>query len=273
MLEAVAAYADRGWVCLPPDPLTRDWTDHARGVARTLAADPAHARWLRCEGTWFAGVNLLPNDGAGRLPGGPPLAGPAIDLIRALGLSELALDRGQVSVIHPGYPRPREGENAAAFRYRRDRDAAHLDGLLPVGPDRRRMAREMHGYILGIPLTDTGPGASPLVVWEGSHRIIARAFREALVPHPEKCWAQVDLTEPYHAARREVFGTCRRVRVYARPGAAYLVHRLALHGVAPWDPQAAAPPEGRMIVYFRPQVSASRWLDDSGPAEGATATG
>jgi hypothetical protein len=41
--------------------------------------------------------------------------------------------------------------------------------------------------------------------------------------------------------------------VPAQPGEAVLVHRLALHGVAPWQKGATAPPEGRMIAYFRPE--------------------
>lgn len=72
--------------------------------------------------------------------------------------------------------------------------------------------------------------------------------------HPAKYWPDIDLTDAYHAARREIFDTCPRVAVHARPGEAYLVHRLALHGVAPWAKDAKAPSEGRMIVYFRPEL-------------------
>ncbi len=38
----------------------------------------------------------------------------------------------------------------------------------------------------------------------------------------------------------------------APPGGAILVHRHMLHGIAPWAQAATAPPEGRMIAYFRP---------------------
>ena len=60
-----------------------------------------------------------------------------------------------------------------------------------------------------------------------------------------------------------MFETCRRVTVPAQPGEAYLVHRLALHGVAPWEDGAEAPEEGRMIVYFRPEFPAGGrdWLE------------
>ena len=50
------------------------------------------------------------------------------------------------------------------------------------------------------------------------------------------------------------FESCERVVVHAEPGEAYIVHRLALHGVAPWVDGAEAGPDGRMIVYFRPEI-------------------
>ena len=80
---------------------------------------------------------------------------------------------------------------------------------------------------------------------------------------PEAEWPDADLTEVYQAARREAFETCARVTLPTRPGTAYLVHRLALHGVAPWGHGATAPPEGRMIAYFRPEFPTGTrdWLE------------
>ena len=118
------------------------------------------------------------------------------------------------------------------------------------------MLKERHAYILGLPLTDCSADASPLVVWEGSHHIMRDAFTRALQDIPEAAWAMVDLTDVYQATRRTVFETCKRVEVPAKPGEAYLVHRHAVHGVAPWSAPATAPPEGRMIVYFRPELPA-----------------
>jgi hypothetical protein len=179
-------------------------------------------------------------------------------------LSPVPLERGQVSVIRPGYPQPWAGEGAAAFSFRQTRDAAHLDGLLPIGPDRQRMIREPHAWILGIALNDHSADASPLTVWEGSHLVLGSALRAALAGVPEADWADVDLTAPYQAARRVVFDTCRRVTVPLRPGQASLLHRLTLHGMAPWGDGAAATPEGRMIAYFRPMLpSVAAWLDQS----------
>ncbi|MDJ0628926.1 MAG: hypothetical protein QNJ44_11755 [Rhodobacter sp.] len=253
----------RGWMRFPFDPELARWLATAGPAARAAVADPANGHWLRCQGTWFAGVNVLPNDGTGAVAGSGPLKAAAVAFLVSLGWPADRWDRGQVSVIYPGYPRPREGESAAAFRFRRDRDAAHVDGLLPVDPDRRRMLREPHAFVLGLPVSDTGPGASPLVVWEGSHEVMRAAFQGVLAGRPAQSWPETDLTEPYHAARRRAFEICRRVKVHAKPGEAYLVHRLALHGVAPWAAGAEAPDDGRMIVYFRPELRGpvSEWLD------------
>jgi len=252
-----------GWAVFPPDPGLRDWVRHAIPAAKIAVADPAQAHWLRCGGTWFGGVNILPNNAAGAVAGSGPLDGPAVRFVRAqLGLSDISWDRAQVSVVHPGYPRPSEGETDAAFRFRRDRDAAHVDGLLPIGLDRRRMIREPHGFVLGVPLTETNAAASPMVIWEGSHQVMRTAFAKALREHPPETWGHVDVTDAYHAARREVFRTCARVVVHSSPGQAYLIHRLALHGVSPWQDGAIAPPEGRMIAYFRPEMpgQVAAWL-------------
>ncbi len=244
----------RGWLKFPADEALTDWLTHAIPAAHTAIAVPENAHWLRCQGTWFAGVNVLPNSAAGEIGASGPLRGQTVSFLRNMGLPVDSWDRAQVSVVYPGYPKPREGESAGAFRYRRDRDAAHVDGLLPVGEARRRMLRETHAFILGLPLTRTGPGASPLVVWEGSHEIMRAALRDVLAGTPVEDWPNTDVTEAYHAARRKVFDNCARVELTAQPGEAYVVHRLALHGVAPWKDGAVAPKAGRMIAYFRPEL-------------------
>ena len=258
----VAGLAETGWAIFPPEPGVLDWARAARHAALDRMADPARRKaGLVCEGTWFVGLDCLPNDAEGRVAG-VSLAGAARRAADAIA-GPVPLHQGQVSVVYPGYPRPRDGEGEAAFRYRLRRDAAHVDGLLPVGPERRRMLHERHAYILGLPLTEADSGASPLMVWEGSHHLMRRAFATALSDIDPRDWANVDLTEPYHAARRDAFETCRRVPLTAPPGAAVLVHRMALHGVAAWAAGATAPPEGRMIAYFRPEFpdeTRSDWL-------------
>ncbi len=256
------AFHDRGWQAFPVEAELRDWAGAAKRAALTRMAEPeAQKQWLQCEGTWFVGVDTLPNRADGAVDGSEPLPGAAYRAARQV-YGDIPLHRGQVSVIYPGYPRPRQGENETGFRYRLKRDAAHVDGLLAVGPARRRMLKERHAYILGLPLTECDAGASPLVIWEGSHHIMRAAFEAALAGVAEDQWADIDLTDIYQAARREVFERCPRVIVTAEPGAAYLVHRHALHGIAPWQEGAKAPPEGRMIAYFRPELpdGSEDWL-------------
>lgn len=244
----------------PADARSLAWAEAARRAADAAIADPVNAHWLQCDGTWFAGGNILDTAPSGAIDD-VALEGPAIDAVRSLGLCPEAWDRAQVSVLYPGYPRPRAAESDAAFAYRKNRDAAHVDGLLPVGSDRRRMAQEFHGFILGLPLSEACETASPMTVWEGSHLKVQAAFRSVLEARDPQTWSETDLTDVYHAVRREVFDTCPRVMVHARPGEAYLVHRFALHGMAPWGEGATAEPQGRMVAYFRPETQRRPWLE------------
>ncbi|PTX45577.1 phytanoyl-CoA dioxygenase PhyH [Gemmobacter caeni] len=241
----------RGWHRIGPDPAIANWAAAARPVAEAVLRDSAEP-W-RCGGTWFVGVDALPNGPDGAMGGaGFPW--------QAVGLAPEPLHPAQLSVMRPGYPQPSEAETPAAFAFRRDRDAAHLDGLLADAAKRRRIA-EPHHWILGMALNETDPEAAPLVVWEGSHRILQAALAAALAPHPPARWAEVDITDAYVAARRQCFETCRRVAVPSRPGQAVLMHRHLLHGVAPWAAGAKAPPEGRIIAYFRPLMpDVASWL-------------
>jgi hypothetical protein len=258
----VDGFFARGWARFGPDPAVEAWLDAARPLALARLDDPAHAEWWRCGGTWFAGVGVLANDAEGRLGRAPPLAGAAVDFIADVLQLRPAWDPGQLSVTRPDYPRPWAGESEAAFRYRLKRDAAHVDGLRRFGAERRRKLCEPHGFILGFPITEADAEAAPLVVWEGSHRIMRRAFHAAFAGVSPEDWPELDITEAYVAARSEAFETCRRVPLPARPGEAILLHRLALHGVAPWAEGATAAPEGRAIAYFRPELPRLEdWLD------------
>lgn len=256
------SWLDRGWEVFAQEPALAAWVAAARGPALAATQDQAQRqRWLRHGGTWFAGVDLLCNDAEGRVGQGVALAGAA--LARAEGVvGRLPLHPAQVSVTYPGYPGRDPGESDSAHRYRLTRDAAHLDGLLPEGPDKRRHLREGHGYILGVALTEAGPGAAPLVVYEGSHEVMRAAFRAAFADAPSDAWGDIDVTETYQAARRHCFAQCQRVEITLEMGQAVLVHRLALHGIAPWAEGATAPPEGRAIAYFRPILpQIAEWLE------------
>ncbi len=249
-----------GWQVFDRDPATAAWAAAAMRPARAALADPdLRSRWLDCGDTWFVGVDALPNEPDGSIAG-TPLAGTAIDRLRPLP----PLHRAQLSVTFPGYPRPRRGEGEAAFRYRLRRDAAHVDGITRLGEERRRSVTEPHAFILGLPLTLCEEGAAPLVVWEGSHAIIRAALRDRLEGIARDALQDADVTEAYQAARRLCFETCRRIEIQARPGQAVLLHRLVLHGVAPWQDGVTAAPEGRMIAYFRPLIPGgiSAWLAD-----------
>ncbi len=255
-------FFDKGWCRFKYDKTLRQWINSALPCARETVAAEKNAQWLRCGGTWFAGVNLLPNAVDGSVCGSDPLQGEAIDFIReTLGVDEFDWDSAQVSVCYPGYPQPMPGESESAFGFRRDRDAAHVDGLLAERPERRRHLREYHGFILGIPMVEFSSEASPFVVWEGSHEVVRETFIDVFQGVPAEQWGEMDITGVYHEIRRTIFDRCRRVEIYARPGESYLVHRLALHGVAPWQSTASATPDGRMICYFRPETGSSEgWL-------------
>jgi hypothetical protein len=246
----VADLDARGWARFPAEPATLAWAQAALQAAREVLADPAMAHWWLHGRTWFVGVDALPNDAEGRVAGGPLLSGAAVAASGWHG----GWHRAQVSAVRPGYPKRDPEESEAAHRFRRLRDAAHVDGLKAEGSQKRRFLREPHAFVLGIVLTEADPSASPLVVWEGSHEVMRAAFRAAFDGVAPDRWGEVDLTEAYHAARREVFETCQRVELPGAPGEAVLLHRLVLHGVAPWCEGAVAAPEGRIVAYFRPTM-------------------
>lgn len=255
-------FQDQGWAMFPQEPGLQAWAAHALDHAGAAVQSPENKHLLQCGGTWFVGLDALPNDMSGRLPGGPALAGTAVDFATAMCGGCPDLHRAQLSVIYPGYPRPRAGESDAGFRYRRDRDAAHVDGILGIGTPKRRFVREPHAFILGVPLTEADPQAAPLVVWEGSHRVMQEAMQQAFDAVAAAQMSEVDVTEVYQAARRYVFETCRRVTLQGPPGSASVLHRLTVHGVAPWQDGARAAADGRIIAYFRPEIAGgvAAWL-------------
>ena len=258
-----------GWQVFPAEDATQAWLATARpaGLAAVRAAR-LRGDDLRHGGTWLAGVDLLDNDSTGRVGQGVALGGAALRAAEAV-TGRLPLHRAQISAIFAGYPGrdaaeigPADTAAEAAYRYRLLRDAAHLDGLLAEGAAKRRHLREPHGYILGYGLSDASAGASPLVVYEGSPAVMRAAFRDVFADHPPDHWGDVDVTAAYQAARRRCFEQCKRVEIALAPGQAVLVHRLALHGIAPWAKDGAAGPDGRAIAYFRPILPRrADWLD------------
>ena len=254
----------KGWHQFGYDQQLAEWVAHALPHARATTTDPEQAQWHRYGNTWFAGVNALSNDTHGAVGNSGPLRGNAVNFIyQQLGLTDFNWDKAQVSICYPGYPQPMEGQSEAMFRFRRDRDAAHVDGLLPEGTDRRRHLREYHLFILGIPMVEFRAEASPFVVWEGSHEIIRTALRSHFGDLPPDQWGEQDITDIYQQTRKDIFDSCKRVEVHAKPGEAYIAHRLVVHGMAPWRETANAGPDGRMICYFRPETDDPfAWLNN-----------
>jgi hypothetical protein len=232
------------------------WAKHTTPQAVEAANNPENrANWLRCQGTWFVGVDVLSDY--------IPLPDPVLKAAHsAVGQDQLKWGAGQISTCYKGYPKQDTNETAPMFNYRRNRDFAHLDGLKAVGPKRARKMEEFHGFILGIPLNKTPSNAAPFVIWEGSHLIFRDMLAKAYAGVTPENWPQVDITEIYQQTRAEIFKTCKRVELHAKPGEAYIAHRFALHGMAAWDEDLDGPDEGRMVAYFRPywQGDLRGWL-------------
>lgn len=239
------------------DPALSDWVVAAREAAALALSDRDLSQWWRAENTWFVGVDALPNDDQGRIGEVRP-GGDAITAARAV--ADAPWHPMQVSAIRPGYPGSGAHEDAAQHRFRLTRDGAHLDGLLPVGPTRRRRLLEPHAFILGIALSDADAGASPLVVWDGSEHVICATFSAAFADHAPETWKDIDVTDIYRSARRRVFETCPRRTLPLKTGEAVLMHRMAIHGISPWEEDAKAEPMGRVIAYLRPRAEHRWWL-------------
>ena len=88
------------------------------------------------------------------------------------------------------------------------------------------------------------------------------SFRRSFAGLAPTDWGDVDVTDAYQAARQRAFAESPRVEIHVRPGETFLVHRLLLHGTGPWQDQAGAGPDGRMICFFRPAILApGDWLE------------
>ena len=250
MGNLAADFARDGFVVFDADPRVLDWVQAALPIAVAASRDEAEqATWLRHCGTRFVGVDALPNAGDGSI-GGVALRGPWERLVT----SPDVWHRAQASVTYPGYPQKDEQESESAHRFRVMRDGAHVDGLhLEAG---RRVLREPHAFILGLPLNDSD--ACPLVVWRASHKMMRGALARAIGSDDP---IGADVTEAYKAARSKVFEANERVEVQMRPGQAVLLDRFLVHGVTPWRDGMLCPDEGRIVAYFRPEfTNAADWL-------------
>lgn len=234
----------------PATPASRRWAIAARTRADAILSSPSalQDQDLRHGKTWLVGLDALANDPAGAVDG-VPFTGPwASHLPPAM-----PLHRAQLSVAFPGYPKQDPHQSDANHRFRVQRCAAHMDGLLPEGPNNRRYAREFHAYILGIALTDSS--GAPTVYWKGSHQILQDAFAAHCTVDT---LTDTDVTELYSETRRRVFERCECVPLPMTTGQSVLLHRFTLHGTAPWNSADTTP---RIHAFFRPEMrNRALWL-------------
>ncbi|MEO9822753.1 MAG: hypothetical protein ABJ370_16490 [Paracoccaceae bacterium] len=238
-----------GYHLFPVTSEGRKWAEAANSVAEQITSDEAiRASNMRHGDTWFVGVDALPTGPCGEISG-----------VECAGAWQHKVPdvtpwhKAQLSVVYPGYPKPESDQSQANHAYRIKRAAAHVDGLLPIGPDRRRYPREFHAFVLGLPLNASK--ASPTVCWDGSHKIMGDALRDVIGDSNPR---DVDVTQAYHDARKVVFDSCKMVELRSEPGAAFLLHRFALHGTAPWS---GCDSTDRRIAFFRPEFQDPKdWL-------------
>ena len=240
---------DPGYRLFPVSSDGRKWAEAANFVADQVTADAAiRAANLRHGNTWFVGVDALPTG-----PHGEILGIPCGGAWRSVIPDVAPWHKAQLSVVYPGYPKQDDDQSQANHAYRINKAAAHVDGLLPVGRERRRYPREFHAFVLGLPLNASS--AAPTVCWAGSHKIMGHALRTAIGDHNPSA---VDVTQAYHDARKEIFNTCKMVELRVEPGAAFLLHRFTLHGTAPWSDSST---QERRIAFFRPEFQNPKdWL-------------
>ncbi len=231
------SWPESGCFTYEPTEQSQLWAQTVERAAHQISQN-AKQRQLRHNGTWFVGVDALPNGPDGTLDG-VSFAGPwEADLP-----APLPLHPAQVSIIYPGYPGKDANQSEANHQFRIKHFAAHMDGLLPEGSPPRRYAREFHAYVLGIHIN--GCPAAPTVYWPGSHRILRQALGAAL-----KGGAETDVTEVYKAARARCLDQITPIEITAPQGAAFLMHPFLLHGTAPWQGYSH---QSRITAFFRPQ--------------------
>ncbi len=259
-------YQRDGWYQFSADDQILGWLESIQTVVGQAIAAPQNQHWWRYQGTWFVGVNVLPNDGRGRVNAGPTLTGAAANFLAKYLKADLgAFDKAQLSIVRAGYPQADKHETKAALAYRRDRDAAHIDGLLKDAVAAGRYAREYHHYLWAIALHDGSLCTSPLVVWRGSHRLIQDSFRRFFADKDIESISQYDVSECYAATRKQVFEQCERVALPLQRGQSVVAHRFLLHGTAPWSrsQRGIKQTDARGLCFFRPELKdLHRWLHD-----------
>ena len=175
-MKELNEFEHNGWIKFGYDQRLVRWAKLANSkIIAKQKNKESFENSLTCEGTWFVGVDALGNNPDGTLDE-IPLQGPFESLMKSYKVH--SLHSAQISIIFQGYPKPRDQESESSFNFRLKRDAAHIDGLIADFPGGPRKLKEPHAYVLGIPLNQAPKGASPVVVWEGSHHLISEAFKK-----------------------------------------------------------------------------------------------
>ncbi|MDA9673207.1 hypothetical protein N9U01_02235 [Paracoccaceae bacterium] len=251
-MKELNEFEHNGWIKFGYDQRLVRWAKLANSkIIAKQKNKESFENSLTCEGTWFVGVDALGNNPDGTLDG-IPLQGPFESLMKSY--KAHSLHSAQISIIFQGYPKPRDQESESSFNFRLKRDAAHIDGLIADFPGGPRKLKEPHAYVLGIPLNQAPKGASPVVVWEGSHHLVSEAFERFFLNRNPNEWVDIDIREVYLETRKRIFKKCKRRILHANLGESYMVHRLCLHGISPWDFKTKNFNEGRKIAYFRPEL-------------------
>jgi hypothetical protein len=251
-MKELNEFEQKGWIKFEYDQRIVRWAKVANSkIIAKQKNKEIFENGLTCQGTWFVGVDALDNNPDGTLDE-VPLQGPFENLMKRSTVH--GLHPAQVSIIFEGYPKPRDQESESSFNFRHKRDAAHIDGLIADFPGGPRKLKEPHAYVLGIPLNQVPKGASPVVVWEGSHHLISEAFERFFLNRTPHEWRDIDIREVYFETRKSIFKKCIRRILHANVGESYMVHRLCLHGISPWNSKIKNFYAGRRIAYFRPEL-------------------
>ncbi len=255
--------ANQGWHRLAANAALLNWSQAHLPAAQACMQATQNLQWWRYQDTWFAGVNALDNDKLGAVANNPSLPKSLLTSLANYCESPIKpLDQGQISAIFPSYPQIDPQQSTAANRFRQEHFAAHLDGLVPLGTQRRRHLTEQHSFILGISLTEHPPAAAPIMVWPGSHQRIQQWLINTLEGMPPNQWQEVDLTYAYQTLRHQILHDTQPQALHLAKGEAYVLHRHIIHGMGHWPEDLEdGHQQGRIIAYFRPcWHSPQKWL-------------
>ena len=267
-------FKKKGWSFLTKGPRYSDWLEAAlNNILNNFQVSSIDKNQLRSGQTWFVGMNFLKNTSDGSL-GKISFDQVLLSQIeQKFGVSVDYWDRGQVSINWEGYPKKDIFETDLSYRYRLKYFASHVDGLIPVGVKKRRYLKEPHAFVLGLPVLNNFIHSAPLVVWEGSHLIIRSMFNSIFREVEDTELENIDVTDFYKDARRQIFSSCTPRRIFSTDFQPYILDRHLLHGVAPWISSKKSqtntdwksvkldPLDGRIIIYFRPYFKNLRnWI-------------